>query len=118
MTTTSTSLEIVTAAEIKVGDAIPEADGYLFAVTGIETVRGVITFTCVNEFSPDRRVRNAGLKLRKRPGTRMYVARRAGWDVAPMALEPARAALLTFDMDAAVEQSRAALAVLGVNPDA
>lgn len=112
---TTTSLQITTAAEMRIGDAVPEADGYLFAITAIEKAGGLITFTCVNEFSPDRRVREDGLKLRKRPSTRMYVLRGGGWDVAPAAVRAAAAASLeTFDLDAAVEQSRAALAALGV----
>lgn len=118
-TETRTSLEVVTAADIRIGDAVTEADGYLFAITAIERKGGVITFTCVNEFSPDRRVRVDGLPLRKRARTRMYVLRSAGWDVAPASVAAAVAANLdTFDLDAAVEQSRAALAALGVNLDA
>ena len=87
-------LTIVNASDVKIGDAIPEADGYLFAVAAIERTGKLVTFRLVNEFSPERRVREDGLTLRKRASTRMYIVRDGGRDVAPHAVANALAAEL------------------------
>lgn len=77
--------EFIAASDIKIGDAIVEADGYLLAVMKIERVKGVLVFTLANDFSPVNAWRStgAGVTMRKRPSSKVATVRGGGSTVVP-----------------------------------
>jgi len=75
-----TTIEWIPASDIAIGDAVVEQDGYLLAVTEIAADRGELVFRLANDFSPVAAWRSAGagVRMRKRPSTKVAVVRGGG----------------------------------------
>lgn len=90
MTKTNTELSWIPAAEVAVGDALVERDGYMLAVMGVRRERGLVVLRCASDYSPMAAWRSTGTGIRcaRRPATKLPVVRGAGYVAVP-SLRPA-----------------------------
>jgi hypothetical protein len=80
MNTSTNKVIWVPAADVAVGDAVVEADGYLLAVLEVTRAGNNVTMRLANDFSPMNAWRSTGhgLSLRKRSTSKVAISRGAG----------------------------------------